>query len=511
MYKRTASIIFCCLFICTISSAQKLQLDSINSFIQKFMVDFEVPGLAIGIVRNDSILFSKGYGTREIHNDLPVNENTIFGIGSVSKSFTALTVGILVQQGKIHWDDRVRDYLPYFELYDPYVTETFTIRDLLTHRSGLKRVSGGILWYHSDLTRTEIIKQLKYLKPTPEFRSKAAYQNIMYLVAGEIVKEVSGTSWDEFLQSKVLTKLNMKNSTSIYKVRETNKNLAQPHIMNESFQKIAVIQENGDNLAAGGFIYSSVQDMSNYMRLLLNNGIFNDDTIIEKRELEEILKPQIHFPMRHGYNEFTSYGLGWWLTPENGHKIIEHSGGIDGMTAHLMMIKDMNLGVVVLINTSEPVNVLTNKIIGQILNESSFDLYKKVKSERDNKIVQKRNNTITLETQRIKSTFPSQKIESYTGTYTDDMYGKILIKEISDKHLEISFSHTPLFSGKLKHWHYDTFLIDWYDIRVPNGFLTFNFDAKHNITGFSLEQENLLDVDFSELTIRKDQNNMVIP
>jgi len=505
MPKKITTIVFCCLFACTLSNAQRLRLDSIDSFIQKFRIDFEVPGLAIGIVHNDSILFAKGYGTREIHKDLPVNENTIFGIGSISKSFTALTLGILVSEGKIHWDDRVKDYLPYFELYDPYVTETFTIRDLLTHRSGLKRVSGGTLWYHSDLTRTEIIKRLKYLKPVSEFRDGAAYQNVMYLVAGEIVREVSGMSWDEFLKAKVLNKLNMKNSASIYNVRETNRNLAQPHIMDENFQKTAIIQEKGDNLAAGGFIYSSVQDMSNYMRLLLNDGIFNDDTIIDKHELNEIFKPQIHFPMASAYNEFTSYGLGWWLTPKNEHKIIEHSGGIDGMTAHLIMIKDLNIGVVALVNTYESPSVITKKIIAQVLNDKSYDIYEKIKSERDNRIIQKKSNSINLETLRIKNTQPSLKMESYTGNYTDDMYGGIVIKELPDKQLEISFSHTPLFSGKLKHWHYDTFLIDWYDIRVPNGFLTFNFDAKQDITGFSLKQENLLDVDFSELTIKRNR------
>lgn len=184
------------------SYSQQIQLDSLDSQIKQLIKDFDIPGLSIGIVRNDSVIFSKGYGYSEIDKDRKADENTIFGIGSISKSFTALTLGILVDEGKIDWDDKVKDYLPYFELYDPYVTENFTIRDLLTHRSGLNDVSGGTLWYHSDYSREEIIKRLKYLEPVSGFREKPAYQNVMYVVASEIVKVVSGMSWDSFVQTR---------------------------------------------------------------------------------------------------------------------------------------------------------------------------------------------------------------------------------------------------------------------------------------------------------------------
>ncbi|MEX2362220.1 MAG: serine hydrolase domain-containing protein [Balneolaceae bacterium] len=197
------------------SFAQNIRVDSIEAQIHQIMKDFDIPGLSIGIVRNDSIIHSKGYGNLEINNERRVNENTIFGIGSISKSFTALTLGILVDEGKIDWDDKVKDYLPYFELYAPYVTDNFTIRDLLTHRSGLKGVSGGTLWYHSDYSRTEIIKKLKYLEPVSGFREKPAYQNVMFVVASEIVKEISGMTWDNFLKSRVFDKLKMTQSTSL--------------------------------------------------------------------------------------------------------------------------------------------------------------------------------------------------------------------------------------------------------------------------------------------------------
>lgn len=487
------------------SNAQNIQLDSLDLFVNQLIEDFDVPGLSIGIVKNDSIIYLKGFGTREIKTDKPVDENTLFAIGSISKSFTALTLGILVDEGKIKWDDKVVSYLPYFELYDPYVTANFTIRDLLTHRSGLKDVSGGTLWYHSDLSRVDIIKNFKYLEPVSGFREKPAYQNIMYMAAGEIVREVTGQEWDSFLKERVFNKLGMSNSTSISSVRESNKNLAQPHIWNESYDKVSIKQEKMDNLAAAGSIYATANEMNSYMRLLLNDGVFEQNTIISKEVLNEIFTPQIIYPIRNPPfgNEFSSYGFGWWLTPIDGHKVIEHSGGVDGMSANLVMIKDMNLGFVILTNEAEePATfLLTGKLMEMIFNDDSFDMYNRRKLIRD-KLLNANKNT-PYQKNKIDDTQPSLGTEFYAGVYRDEMYGKINIKQLNENELEIEFTHSPVFKGKLKHWHFDTYQIDWYDIRVPNGYLTFNFNSDREIIGFEIEQDNLLDVDFGELTIKR--------
>jgi len=485
--------------------SQELKLDSIEPFIHKLMEDFEVTGLALGIVQGDSVLYSKGFGTRKINETLPIDSNTIFGIGSISKSFTALTLGILVDQGKLHWDDKVIDYLTYFELYDPYVSQSFTIRDLLTHRSGLKEISGGTLWYHSDLSRKQIIKRLKYLKPQDGFREKASYQNIMYMVAGEVVRSVSGQSWDEFLQENVFHKLEMYNSTSISEIRESNSNLAYPHVWNEHFDKVSVVQEKGDNLAAAGFIYSSSNNMINYMKMLLNNGVYRDTTIISKEALSEIFKPQILYPIQGSPfgNEFTSYGFGWWVTPKNDYKLIEHNGGIDGMAAKLFMIPEKNIGVIILTNISkEPASYLLKaKLLEQILEDKSLDFYDNVKKYRDQKVSSK--NYHSYQITKINNTQPSYNLSSYSGAYFDEMYGDINIEMNSSRELEISFTHSSIFKGVLEHWHYDTYKINWYDVRMPKGFLTFSSDEKGEIEGIQLDQPSLLDVDFSELTIKK--------
>lgn len=487
-------------------TSQDMELDSLDEFIQKLMSDFDVPGLSLGILKDDKVLYLKGHGTREISRNLPVNEHTIFGIGSISKSFTVLTLGILVGQGKLDWDDRVRKYLPYFELYDSYVTEHFTIRDLIIHRSGLKWVSGGTLWYHSDLSRTEIVKRLKYLKPVSDFRDKPNYQNVMYVAAAEIVEVVSGMTWDQFLQTQVFDRIEMVNSTSISDTREQNINLAEPHIWDSELNKISVEQERGDNLAPGGFIYSSAYDMTNYMRMLLNDGVFRGDTIVKREIIDEIFKPQIHFSL-YGppwHNEFTSYGLGWWLTPKGNQKVIEHSGGIDGMAANITLIKKSNYGLIVLTNTDELAPMLlTDKVLDKIYDGKSNDVYDRIKAFRDNTLKQKKEEEASLQNTRTDKTTLSLPLKHYVGKYADKMYGAIDIQLLSEGNLEISFSHTPLFTGKLNHWHFDTFRIDWYDERVPDGFLTFNFNSKREILGFSLDQKNLLDVDFTELEIVK--------
>lgn len=490
------------------SYAQNIQLDSLDLFINKLMVDFEVTGLSLGIVQNDSIIYSKGFGLKEIGKKQKVDDHTLFGIGSISKSFTALTLGILVDEGKLSWDDRVKDYLPYFELYDPYVTENFTIRDLLTHKSGLNDVSGGTLWYHSDYSRVDIIKRLKYLKPVSGFREKTAYQNVMFVVAGEIVRQISGQPWDDFLSKRIFDKVDMNNSTSIASKREASTNIARPHIWDENFNKTAIIQEVGDNLAAAGFIYSSANDMNNYMRLLLNDGVFKNDTIVSKEVVNEIFKPQVLFQISGPPfgNEFSSYGFGWWLTPWKGHKIIEHSGGIDGMSAQLFMVKDLNIGVVILTNVSkEPASfVLKAKLLELIFKDKSFEVYDRAKEYRKQRI-ENIKESISNQT-RTEKTQHSLPLKSYVGVYNDRMYGDINLSPIGDDELEISFSHTPLFKGKLTHWHYDTFRIEWYDHRVPDGFVTFDFNASQEIKGMTIEQENLLDVDFGELEILKKVN-----
>ena len=495
------------LLISNHSYGQNNQQDSLDHHIKKLMEYFETPGLAISIVQNGNIQYARGFGTRTINKNEPVDDNTLFAIGSITKSFTALALGMLVDEGKINWDDKVIKYLPYFQLYDPYVTNSFTIRDLLIHRSGLKEVSGGTLFYHSDLNREDIIKRLKYLDQETEFRTKPAYQNIMYLVAAKIVEVVSGSLWDDFIREQIFKPLGMSNTVISQSERIKSKNISAPHIKNEKFQVIPIEQEKLDNIAPAGSFYSSANDMAQYMIFILNNGIVGKDTLVSREVFNEILKPQFHFPFRDEpiHNEFTSYGFGWWLTPKNGNKIIEHSGGVDGASAFLIMVKNKNFGVIVLINTSAGWRIMLSlafDIIGNILNDPDYkkvsDIYKRNPVKDDSLQAELRDNILES---RIRNTNPSLSLDQYEGIYNDEMYGDIYISK-KDEKLQIEFSHTPLFTGDLSHWHYDTFEIDWEDPRIPNGFITFNFNSKEKVIGFKFDQPNLLDVDFLELEIK---------
>lgn len=508
MKNKIIALFFSLLFIVNSSFGQSNTLDTLDKYIPELMQYFCAPGLAISIVQDGEIKYSKGFGTKTINRNDPVDSNTLFAIGSITKSFTAIVLAMLVDEGKIDWDDKVIKYVPYFQLYDPYVTNSFTIRDLLTHRSGLKEVSGGTLWYHSDLSREEIIKGLKYLDPVTEFRTRPAYQNTMFLVASKVVESVTKETWDDFVRKRIFEPLGMENTITSQAERKKSQNISNPHISNESRVTITIEQEKMDNMAPAGLIYSSANDMARYMNFLLSNGINGNDTLISRTVFNEIFKPQFHFQSFSEpiHIEFTSYGFGWWLTPKNGNKIVDHSGGVDGMVANLIMVKNRNFGVIVLANSSAagwaPFS-LTFDIIGNFLEDRDFknvsNYLKKNYLKHDSIKNEERKK---LQNARILNSRPSLTIEKYAGTFNDEMYGDIFIV-YENRNLRIKFSHTPLFTGILNHWHYDTFEIDWEDPRVPNGFITFNFNSDGTISGFKLNQPDLLDVDFTELEIKK--------
>ena len=408
-------------------------------------------------------------------------------------------------EGKLDWDDKVIKYIPSFQLYDRYVTNSFSIRDLLTHRSGLKSVSGGTLYYHSDLNRDEIISGMKHLKAETEFRTKPAYQNNMFLVAAKVVEVISGESWENFIRQQIFTPLKMTDTVILESERDASNNISAPHIKNDKFKIIPIKQEKLDNIAPAGSFYSSSSDMAKYMMFVLNKGVIGNDTIVKPTTFSEILTPQTHFESYNRiHNEFTSYGFGWWLTPKNGHKIIDHSGGVDGSSANLIMIENKKFGVIVLNNTNNwlPFKA-TVDIIGNEIQDEDYLWFGKWMNENIGrndslaKIEQKK-----FITSQIKNTKFSVPLNSYKGTYVDKKYGNVFVL-IKEEQLTIEFEHTPLFSGQLTHWHYDTFKLGNRDLRIKDALITFEFNSNGEITGFKIDQPLLLDVDFSEVKFEK--------
>ena len=332
---------------------QDAPLNGFDDYVNKALREWEVPGLAIAIVKDDRIVLAKGYGVRKLGDPTPVNERTLFAIGSSSKAFTAAAIAMLVDEGKVKWDDPVTKYLPGFELYDPYVTRELTVRDLLSHRSGLER--GDLLWYGSEYDRDEILRRTRYLKPTWSLRSTFGYQNLMFLAAGQLIAKVSGKSWDEFIRQRIFVPLSMTASNTSIKDFKNCDNVSSPHGKFED--KIEAIPwRNIDNIAPAGSINSSVVDMAQWVRLQLAQGEYQKQRLLssgaakEMQTSQTVIRAEPPFSLFYPEAHFLNYGLGWFLHDYKGRKVVEHGGAIDGMRAQVAMLPEEKLGLVILTN-----------------------------------------------------------------------------------------------------------------------------------------------------------------
>ncbi len=368
---RLIKLIFLIFWIHSSGFAQNSYRDNLDEYIEGLMIEFQVPGLSLAVVKDGEIIVAKGYGLREIGKSDQVDENTLFGIASISKSTVAVSLAMLVDEGKLNWDDPVIKYLPGFRMYDPWVTREITIRDLLIHRSGLSVISGGTLWYGSDYTREEIINRIHFLKPVSSFRDKYAYQNIMYLVAGQVIEVVSGKTWDEFVEERIFEPLNMVSSnTSLAELEKTN-NAAKTYILSDG-ELTKIAYRNHDNIGPAASINSSAMDMAKYMLLFLNKGIGENSQLVSEAQMKEIFAPQMVLPiynypagMEFANPSYKAYGLGWFLKDYRGNKVVYHSGGVDGFRGLVTMIPEKNLGIVVLTNQEERriYTAITNKLV----------------------------------------------------------------------------------------------------------------------------------------------------
>lgn len=489
--------------------SQKPDLQKLEAYIQKCMAEWEIPGMAVGIVKNDTLIFAKGFGVREIGKPEKVDENTMFGIASNTKAFTSAALATLVDEGKINWDDRVTNYIPYFELYDPFVTHEMTIRDLLCHRSGLKTFSGDLLWDATTYTRDEIIRRIKYLKPVYSFRSHYGYSNLMFLTAGEIIPKVTGKSYDDYVKEKFFEPLGMKNTNLTIKKHSDYKNLAIPHAKNEG-KLVTVKYISWDNIAPAGGINSTVNDMSKWIKMQLNNGTQDNHLYFTKEAqsemwsahtVEDISKfDEYMFPSMH----FHSYGLGWDLFDYHGKKIVNHSGGLDGMISQLVLVPEEKLGFVILTNS---INYLPYTLMYSILDrflsteegkDYSSILVKYVKANEQNKI----KNALEAEQSRDKNSKPSLELEKYCGTYGGDLYGNATITLKNGK-LNLQFVPAPDFFSVLEHWQYDAFVVEFKNFpSLPKGKVNFILNQNGEVDEFKIDVPNP-DFDFTELSFKK--------
>ena len=489
MKARLSMVVLLLLFVVRVAVAQQAPGADFDAYVNKAIEDWKVPGVAIAIVKDDRVVYAKGFGVRELNKPAPVDENTIFAIGSSSKAFTATSIAMLVDQGKLKWDDPATKYLPGFQLFDPYSTRELTVSDLLSHRSGLAR--GDRLWYASEFDRAEVLRRVRYLKPSWSLRSRFGYQNIMFLAAGEIIPSVTGKTWDDFIREQIFNPLGMKSSSVSIKAFAGSNNVASPHSkIDDKIQPVP--WRNIDNIGPAGSINSNVQDMAQWVRLQLGEGIYQGRRLLSENSIKEMQTPQtiIRFdePRAKLYPEahFLTYGLGWFLSDYRGRKVVEHGGAIDGMRAGVAMIPEEKLGLVVLTNLHG--NTLPHALMFKIFDfylgapqrDWSSEMLKVEKGlEAQAKAAEKK-----LESERVKGTSPSLDLEKYAGTFQSDMYGDA---KVGYENRKLVLRLGPNFTGDLEHWHYDTFRVTWRDAMQGKGLVSFRLNAKAKVDVLSIE------------------------
>lgn len=449
----------------------QLSSAEIDSLVHEAMEKFEVAGAAVAVVKDGKVIHQKGYGVQSIETREPVTINSNFAIASNTKAFTAAALAILEEEGKINWSDKVKEHLPEFKMYNDYVTENFNIQDLLTHRSGLGLGAGDLMFFPdgADFTIQDVMTNFQYFKPVSAFRTQFDYDNLLYLVAGELIARVSGLSYEDFIEQRILQPLEMNNSFASLQRVEDKSSLAMPHstASGEMRQVDHIIKSiNG---AAGG-IFSNVDDLSKWILLQLNEGkygenlsksLFSEENHYEMWKVHTVLDPQFGTP----YNShFAGYGLGWFLTDKLGNLEVSHTGGLPGMLSQTTLIPDLELGIVVLTNTDSGGGALFSAVSNTIADsymgledQGWIQQYYKYSQNQKSK-----GDTFTQEVWKIVESADNSKInpEIYTGTYKDNWFGEV---EISKKNGQLWFTskRSPKLNGPMKLYKDHTFAIAW--------------------------------------------------
>jgi CubicO group peptidase (beta-lactamase class C family) len=471
----------------------------LDRFVEDVRGDFGVVGMAISVVKDGQVVYAKGFGERRIGSGAPVDENTLFAIGSNTKAMTAAAIGILVDEKKMGWDDRVTAHLPWFALFDPYVTREITVRDLLSHRSGLGR-RGDVNWYATDFDREEIVRRVRFLEPNASFRSEAGYQNTMFLAAGEVLEAVSGESWDDFIAGRLLRPLAMTRSRTSVRELAGMENVAEPHETIDE-KVVAVPHRNIDNVAPAGSILSSASDMTRWMLLMLGEGELDGKRILSEETVAEAWTPNIVYPMSpeakalYPSTHFSTYGLGWGLRDYRGRFIATHTGGIDGMLSQILLVPEEELGIVVLTNTSPAGSPAHGAVTYHILDSylgapAETDWRERFKELFAKQEKQQQEQEAKRIESRASGTSPSLALDRYAGTYQDEMYGKLSVS-FEDGRLVLR-RHTA-WVGDLEHWHYDTFLVRWRDRVMDKTFVTFRLSAEGKVGSLEIEDIETFD------------------
>lgn len=455
------------------------QLEGFDAYVENAIQEWGVPGLAIVVVKGDAIAMARGYGVRTAGRPEQVDENTVFATGSTTKAFTAALVGMLVDEGKLRWDDPVTRVLPGFQMFDPYVTGEITIRDLLSHRSGLSR--GDLTWYGSDLPREEIVNRVRYMKPAWGLRASFGYQNIMYLAAGQVVARIMGASWDDVVRTRLLTPLGMTSTTTSVSALGWSSNVASPHIALDG-KAVSVPYRNIDNIGPAGSLNSTIADYARWIRFQLDSGRLKGKALLSPAALAETHAPNTVIRYEglarrlNPHTHLQSYAMGWFVQDFRGRELLQHGGNIDGMTALVALMPEERVGLAIFANMNSTglnaalmYSLLERYLLGYQSRDWSADgLRIRRDVERVAREAERRR-----EARRVTGTSPSLSLEQYAGTYHDSLYGEMRVS-LEDGHLVARHGE---FVGDLEHWNYDTFRAVWRDRTLGKSYLTFSVGA----------------------------------
>lgn len=516
--RKNPTMLKCLFLICFAPSITFAQISSkqIDSLVADALVKFKVVGAAVAVVKDGKVIHSKGYGLVDITTKQAVNENTNFQIASNTKAFTTTALAILEEEGKLKWTDKVIDHIPEFKMYDDYVTDNFNILDLLTHRSGLGLGVGDLMFFPdgTDFTIQDVVSCFQYFKPVSAFRTQFDYDNLLYMVAGEVIARASGMSYELFVQKRIIEPLQM-NNTFVGYLQKDKSNLAAPHSSESGTINTIDSYDIGMADAAGG-IFSNVADMSKWMNVRLNKGKYGIDLNSSLFSLENHNEMwRIHTVLETNDNprynsHFNGYGLGWVLTEVLGKFEVSHTGGLPGMLSIVTMYPDLNLGIVILTNTENGggglFSSVTNTISDSYLGLDDFGWIDKMvgwSNEEKNE-----GDSVTKKTWEQVELVKKNKVknENFIGIYTDKWFGDVEVFE-KNKQLWIKCSRSPKLNGPMALYNETTFAIKWeYQAMNCDAFALFSFDETGKAQAIKMEgiSPNIdFSFDFQDLDLKR--------
>jgi len=452
--------------------------DGLDDDIAAVMAEWKVPGLAIAVVRDGKVILLKGYGRRDVEADQPVTPDTLFAIGSTTKAFTAMALGLLADEGKLNWDTPVREYLPSFTLEDEYATLHMTPTDLLNHDSGLPR--HDLVWYGTSLTREEIFERLRYLEPSAEFRTRYQYNNLMFMTAGYLVGRISGGTWEQFVAERLFKPLGMDRSTFGAPDPDKVDDVASPYELDgEKVKKVP--HYKGWAVGPAGSIYSSAREMSNWLQLHLNDGKYGDKQIVTESTMKLLHMPKM--VMGGGSREMpiTAYGYGWVFQPYRGHHFLWHNGGIDGFYAFIGFLPYDDFGLVILTNRAgNPApEIISRMLFDRLAGLDEIDWNGRFIERRERAREAEKEASAEGDGNRKEGTSPSHPLADYAGTYAHPAYGEFTVV-FDGRMLKGTFRGA---TADLEHYHYDVF-----KFKHPKGIefkFTFALDDDGNVASVS--------------------------